>query len=106
MAGNAAERSEWRHAHASTGWVGQEGREGTQGSEGMGVNERASEEGGSLQAGSVRNATEGSEWRGQARHMHAASYPRSHAHYFSPPSMKSLLFYMVSDEVEKICMGS
>ncbi len=41
MAGNAAERSEWRRAHASTGWVGKEGSEG---SEGMGVNELSSEQ--------------------------------------------------------------
>ena len=40
MAGNAAERSEWRRAHASTGWVGKEGREGR---EEIGVNERSSD---------------------------------------------------------------
>ncbi len=42
MAENAAERSEWRRAHASTGWVGKEGslREGR---EEMGVNERSSD---------------------------------------------------------------
>ena len=40
MAGNAAERSEWRRAHASTGWVGKGGRKGR---EEMGVNERSSE---------------------------------------------------------------
>ena len=96
MAGNAAERSEWRRAHASTGRVGQEGKEV---SEGMGINLRASEEGGSLQADSMRNATEGSEW-------HTTCTPQAtHAHCFSPPSMKGLPFYMVSDEVEKVGLG-
>jgi hypothetical protein len=41
MAGNAAERSEWRRANASTGWVRKDGSES---SEEMGVNERASEQ--------------------------------------------------------------
>ena len=104
---SSGERVEWpgmsrrgaSGAHASTGWVGKEGREG---SEGMGVNERASKqakEGSSLRAGIVRNSTEGSEW------CATCTLQANHAHCFLPPSMKSLPFYMVSDDVEKVCMG-
>ncbi len=90
-------------AHAPTERVGMGGREGIKG---IGVNERSSkrgsEVGSSLRAGSVQNATEGIEWRASPRHMHAASNPRT---LFFASSIKSLPFFMVIGEVEKVCMG-
>ncbi len=107
---------QWRATAAETVWNGREcrgeervalctcndrvGREGREGGYGMGVNERASEEGSSLQTGSVRSATQGSEWRT------TCTLQATQAHCFSPPSMKSLPFHMVSDEVEKVWLLS
>ena len=68
--------------------------------------ERASEDGSSLRAGSMRIHC-GMPRRGASGAPHArhCTLQANHAHCFSPPSMKSLPFYMVSDEVEKVCMG-
>jgi hypothetical protein len=120
----ASELRQWRATAAGSAWNsrecsggervahmhrrGGEGPEGREGSEGMGVNERsnkrASEEGSSLLAGSVRNATEGpgGEWRATCTPQALPSNPRTL--FFASLSMKSLPFYMVSDEVEKVCM--
>jgi hypothetical protein len=93
------------HMHQRRG--NNQGKEGREGSEGMGVNERsskrASKKGSSLRAGSVRNATEGSEWRATCTPQALPSKP--HTLFFASLDEEPTVLYMVSDEVEKVCMG-